>query len=1644
MSDLTYEQEQNQKVLRLVSRGIPYDEAVALVQQASLSQAPQFQNPQAFSWVGPLAQRYQTEMMLGVDGPAGQAIRGLALNVQGMSNAQIMSLAYKNVVEPVGKLLGLKSPANLIGATVGMQGLDWSTMIGPQMHKAVDYFHHLSTLSADEQYRFEKATGIATAVGWLSDWAGFALGPLAKPLKGLYEATGRAGALTVQLANNLAEKAPGLVRPMIWARTVAAPIATENLIEGGFLTLREHAVRKQAGGPGVFDQGVGEVARVWGAQAAQDFALGTALNLAAPLWHSLRRFFAGGEYSRAAVREAPEVDIAMDALLRGRLNYDQVARLSPRVRDSMQFQIDILNTAAHDVASFNTDPWKKTQLAGHFVGLQAVEEGPNSYRVFLPGRTGEVGRNLRSIRDVRAAIATQAERAIKETEKHGQPIDDLLNRIGWILPYKRTADEVHRAFDIAPPRGVNPERWKSPAVRREVASDEVWRLEGRGAQVLRIDQPGPMSPDGVVDAARGEWGVALVRNPATPEELAKAQLTTDPVGTLIENNFDSIVHPDGGVSLLFPEQQIKQFGNVSRTGTRIKAKTTFEALKMDRLRENARANVVMQASQVSGELTTSHIQQLIRTATKGVDHPVKRIIIQRAETMGIEALEPEGTIRLSVPETIDTPAQRWDLARTIARAVGLPEGAPRAWQSPFEDVRNTESWTQWVAGELGINLTKTADNRFVMGTVPGAGTPALVPSQPMTLEETLQRLVSRTVTESSLKADLARRGIRLRPAGGGLPGSVTEPLFEASGKGLKEPVRGTVWELTQMLGSRKLDMRFAPRAVQVIESGPVRFEAGALYGPRHQIMRILDRFGPADLPPPAGLVRDPAVGWVVNLPELGTQRVFGDELGAAKDFATNWQRLDHLMDEATRKGFYVSVEGRGLVFATPQGQRFVAGNAAEAAQILKRVPDPSGAPPLLRGVQDLPQSLDMYHERLPGVNPYSMLAPGTRPHYVFPEGARRYGSMDVVRAHMGTFESWAEKFFGRVGMNRMLQGYRDIRDGVQMYLREKRVVEAELRKAFSLPGGKVISKQRRRAIYYWMGAQNNDELAAKLAEFKLDPLSGEELQIVERLRKVLGRNEREGLFLHLGIDGHKFVWNYMSRFRADMSDPAFRKLLAMEEEAGEFLRKRLGPDVPSELKWMGEEMRTSDLMKFAVEDDALEVALRYSDWGLKVKNLRHPWRNFAHDLAQAHKSGALPDEAFVRINHFRDLIMGSGETLDEKNINLWATGVAKALGLRGKDSAGYVDFVKSMFAMQYGSGLGLRAWPVARNMLQVQLVGVRLGWQPMMEGIELLGGKSRIVGGIELRSGEELIHELKRTQVIPGEGPFVHRVLDVEGILGRLTRFSLKGFRASDEVTRAVAYSAFKSHFARAWEMRLAGMSERAFEEASGLSMMDPSIRLRVKTAIDRGTPGEAAEIYAAQGVSDTNFNYQGSEQPGFFTSGIIGRMAGQYGAYSAGYRALLSKMFRYGSPAQRVGQAARLVASGVGLYAFFRQIGIDTHWDFIPFAPSLFGGGPYYHLVSTAFSSLNPGSSGQQARSDIEQLLSPVRGLTSKVNLNPEALTSGELLDPDVELKPNYPGMAPGGLHLHYLKKFVEFRDQGDYWRAWLSLMGAPVVPVD
>jgi len=425
---------------------------------------------------------------------------------------------------------------------------------------------------------------------------------------------------------------------------------------------------------------------------------------------------------------------------------------------------------------------------------------------------------------------------------------------------------------------------------------------------------------------------------------------------------------------------------------------------------------------------------------------------------------------------------------------------------------------------------------------------------------------------------------------------------------------------------------------------------------------------------------------------------------------------------------------------------------------------------------------------------------------------------------------------------------------------------------------------------------------------------------------------------------------------------------------------------------------------------------------MKKSYLNNSWKNISKHLSDLAENGKIQhgDALISKFNAYRQQVMGffhpswmeQAEQLGKKFAE-WRWDNHPKLHKPGMTREAFVQqgqqLYNKLFELNYLTNMGFKPYLPIRNMTQIYTtLAPRVTNESVDKAVKYV-----------VDNEEAVYSYLQRVGVINNKAPLVN--LDNPGVanMAKFTERSLRWFKNSDEFTRAVAFFSAKQNFDDAVVLYKQGSiktKEQFFDWASLQYTADDireNIWKQVNAGMDAANPNGSAlidaagQLHGSNMAQDTMFLYRQRMSPEFFKETFVGKLFGQYGTYSAGYLQTITGAMRNAkTPMARAAYIARFLTNHGALFALTTALGIRAS-NFVPFAPATFTGGPFFDIAYNTVKSLDLGYRGAQARSELLRSVSQ---------------------------------LVPGSAQARILKRSIDFANEGETYKAWLSLTAAPV----
>lgn len=1044
--------------------------------------------------------------------------------------------------------------------------------------------------------------------------------------------------------------------------------------------------------------------------------------------------------------------------------------------------------------------------------------------------------------------------------------------------------------------------------------------------------------------------------------------------------------------------------------------------------------------------------------------------LEALKSQRVRIIETPTEVRVLVPSEIPGPESFRVFAKNLLEAVerrttrslrqifegGFPQTRARgkALENTLNVLPNANpdvqlQWIKQVAKHAGADVQRMPGGKYSVA-VKGGGSRIY-----KSLDDLAKSMYFQAMTKESLGVQLAQAGYRMVEEKGRLV---------VYGKQLGKKWEGaTPEELLTAMGwsPRRLNARYGPKTV--VENGKVelRLEEDVVLGSGMQLRSYLDSFQDfidAETNRIAhrsarGVIAQVGSGvYQVEMPRFGIVEGF-TSIGEARRFMErDWATFENLQKAASRRGWSLVMEEGQWALRGPEINVRVK-TAEEIGEALKMSPDPVWAPPVLGDeiegsvsvfVKDhpLPVGFEITRPRfltapeainvtVPGPSLKTSVAYATAPMRDFVRlasedlgnvdnwlKAARVDELPLSKEKIKGLKAWAaqtdelaqadvQKAYGLTDEElELVTWVKKAAEDKTLYRlsktlsRQASLALAETGKGNAhfnnilTPGGKLIPTEKRKGMFYFMQAKTD---AARLAVAEKFRLGTADLEAVEEIRRVLGRNKYEGLFAKFGIDPNLFLFDYMPRIRRhlDSMKPSEINKLGMDE----FMERVFGKgNVPKELSFFAEHQRLMDVANYAMDDDILSVLHKYNTIGHKKLYLNDIWRE-TYEYLDSDVGKKLPVAVHQRMNRYRQQIMGTYSSDAELMVQ---DAVTRFMKKHGKDGIDAINAGQSFFgrimSLNYLTTMGWRPWLPLRNLFQVySTLAPRFG----------NSATNRAIKEIVADADGEIIQVMKNLGIIQDVPPIVHQLAAEQSRLGKLTAGGLKWYKNSDDLTRAVAFKTawnqWSAATARLKSGALKGKDE--FLEFTQANLLGPDTANMIWDLVQKGKMDEARNLFGFEVTADTMFLYQRAESPMMF-QGLVGKMFGQYGTYSANFRQNVWKGLRYGTLKQKAAFVARFAFNSAALYGAFKALGIQEK-NFLPWSPIGFSGGPLFNAGITALQATQDNYRGRQARAELQYSLSQ---------------------------------FIPGSYQYRTLKEFLDETEKGNSYRAFLALLDLPL----
>lgn len=1645
------------------------------VHKKLIYQPPRFTNPEFNQMAEQFHQQITAEQASGEKGPATSAIADLVRGEGLLSN----NLVFRTVTDIAsaiqGKLVNDKQLAAIEAELLTPeQQVVQQAMYGEEAEKFRNYMVNQATLDPRTREAAQSAEMFAGVAGTLLDYGTFALAT-----GGINNA---AAAWGVDIAKKMSSPAA-----MFLTRT-AAPVGVDALADGAFGVVREEILRSRRGDPSLFGEGLGKVGMTFGTWAAQDFLIGMGLNTGLAFVGSSARKIYSRNTKPERYAEAAEYTAMLDNVAYGSVDPALLKTQPTYVQDQAwmrQRQWDITNKAAENIVENPIDRtvFSSTQLGNNI--FRPLDDG--RYRMWMRNNDGilesEIYDSLDSLQKKMADLSWERYDKLPKGEQA-----EFLKTNDWLINMKRASNGIDTAFDPAKHIELNDkQRRQITKARRKgyvsaadrpyiskIEADEASKAigpegfsgfidvpEDAATRIRKGDNVFGQSSQVVTPGGNNRAYVGLKKVAGTDldepiEQLAQRMAKNGNVSidearryALRSHGFDGRRLADGSVEVLYPEKikvlsdmvdpstgklvgidtdkDITDAVNTATVERAVKARVPKEAI----VNENLVANI---SRRFRERITEPEMNNFVRMyvsnfeGTPNVNVTAKRSAREMMTDEGVlykVSRKSNGTWDIEVPTKLRTPNEQANFMEGLISSINnhlpdIPKGrrvldvdalkkaiknSRNTYRAPFESVEASRRWLSDIINKRGQGfIRKTPDGLYSM-KLPGMKRSAAF----ATLEDAVDYALRHTMDTSSLKQELARIGHKL--------------TVDKSGKlRVRTPYKGQVieadniHELMQKMNWRpeKISNIYAPEHL-ILEPDAitVQYMQGSALGKRGELLNLINNFEDKQAralakqlyASPKGEILQEALGpYQVHLPKAGITEEFTSLADARKFIETKMDTIDNITNMVARKDLDISFDKGRIVISDYDGTNHIANSYDEALDILGKFPDPVGARSIFPDessemVDEISKAFYAQEKSLPPRGRADRY--GAPPDVMDSEVAPMLSAKSNAQIWTQQMGPWVENTAKQIDLPELAEGYYDVRAGLKKTTAEMHELEEVLGATFRTPSGKMLSDEAAEKVFFYRGAYNAEELAA--AQKRFGPMTPDEQVVHDRLKML---NDRLGI--RFGIPPEKMVKNYMPRIR-DWHKTANAETLAGITTAEELLGHVYHGDPPADLRVFFENSRASDVLSFVPVANAKKVMHRYISHGVKKANLEAGFQRIYRAINE--NPAKVPEAVRLRMHEYRDLIMNGQISNTEKMLQTMGESMMRSIfpnsPKRWKQGE---DLLNNFYALNYLTNMGWRPWLAHRNTTQIwTTLAPRWGNTSVSDAIKVLSDGS-----------DDIYDYLRATGIITGKAPVLAELATNAPGLNKLTDKALTMFKNSDEYTRAIGFTTAKIKFDDALDKLQRGVirSREEFAHTAGIDLLGSEVvQRRILDGFDFNNPARinqetidgARLMYGGQVSDETFFLYQAAENPKSF-QGVIGKAFGRYGTYSVGYRANLVHGLTRGTAAQRFGFGMRFLGNQMALWAGFSVLGINAA-NYVPFAPAIFTGGPMFDLGVNTLRSFGSGYEADQARAAVKR----------------------DLLS-----------MPPGALQVRYINKALKYADEGDSWRAFLSLTSTPTISMD
>jgi hypothetical protein len=1142
------------------------------------------------------------------------------------------------------------------------------------------------------------------------------------------------------------------------------------------------------------------------------------------------------------------------------------------------------------------------------------------------------------------------------------------------------------------------------------------------------------------------------------------------ISVLLNQGFDHFIQADGSVEFFTP-RNARLIGTVDDVLSAVKGKrvTSGPLTSSVVVQGTVRAKAFGKDFVANPDLVTAAATKALRNGTsedlanfsrsylEGYGKSADVNVVRYSGIDAVRTIKKGNITEIQVPTVMkDFSAEQKvtrDLFDAMKVAAGngkdIPEGsywASRIRKTPerFELPRGVDetSWAEPLAKKLGGKLE--ADGTDILVTLPSGI------SRFSTMSDAVDFLAKRSIDPTALSLDLrVSRGLLLKQGTKGtwevydVKSKAKTPLAKAADlPALMDAIHYDPTSVDISLGPK--EVRLEPDGISFALTKNIHFtnlDDAAQALSRFKDNEFLAKQKFQYITKNGTISVSPDTSFRVFLTKYDYVTHFETAAEARQFLETDVKTFGELYTIAEKKFLSLSIRDGKFKVTSPDGTVSYANNVEDLGAIYRNYPDIEESVPSLftsldptidRDVGSLVDQWKAGRRYISGMNEHNV-----------PPGVGDLNNATIadarrsVVAMTGQMNAFVDSYVRQTGRNDLMKNaWIPFQHSLRVVEMESSRVLKVIEAVFKGDNGKQLNDISRKKIFYFLGQENEKAVAglgtqykakfgSELSELKLNP---EELAAAGRMKTFY-----KDFSIKFGIPFEDLIHRYMPMLR-DLKNVANKDLVNSLNLAPDMVRTMFNGTPPKQLEAFFENERTGAIFELLqngneVRDDAREVAMLYATQGIKKLYLNESWKRLYNYI----KGMSTQDPVLVqRMNVYREQVMGiyrtPAETVVENvGVNLFRALKNGPLGntlLKNKSLREMEDMGRSlpraMLSMTYAVQLGWKPWSAIRQTFQPFVtLAPRFG---LVETLRAMDEMSRV--------DPSYYQFLRDRGVVTDKPPLLDEIQGRDTWLGRRTQQGMAMFKNGDELGRATAYRLGENVFTEADKALKAGLygstessMKAGFFKTAKMDIIEPNAAENI-WSIYRNI-GEKGADYAAAVAKDTFGMYVSTQtmfpmvagQASLVRSGLIGKIFGQYGTFADAYRANLFAMLKYGTPAQRIQMVATYLGVTGALWAAFTAARVKTN-DFVPIAPAIFNGGPWF-----------------QALTDALQVAGAPQALASGMK---PGLAKGQV----DSLGRDAMGMLPFGFQGRYLAKGIGLMNSDPYG-AFLSFTGVPSWPL-